>query len=510
MKEMFKLDNPQRLRLMQISFGLVVVSLTVLVRELGWRDVGGRPAGLALSVLLAGLSLLVYLAVRGKAKPEMPVNTSATADDSATSDDPEKQGSAAAAVADTTSIHYLLHLSEPMSGMESRIDRALRMLAEQMPDKIFAIYTISAGKLAFAGGARVNSRQKSETIKAADGLVEELTSRINSCVDSRALRQPGSFIKPLSFSRSSDSEDGLLMPVSCGGELFAVLAALSVLKTEFAGHEKEFLQHFCASMAILLHNQRLPGESADDKQAAAESRLAQKLFAELLPENAKAVAGWDIAQLTGYSSEHSGDFHDYINLPGNRMFIIAGKTSGKGLEAALYILRLRTMLSCLCESSLSPAELLNNLSVRLGGDRSLDLFASLIVLQIKANERSATLALAGHATPLINRPRSGYVEIPVLAGGVPLGLFNQGVEPYQNQVIQLLPGDGILIYTDGAIDFAGSQGSRFGSEDLKMLLDKMPEQYADDLLANLAEQLIPEKLRNRPLEDYTFIYASTE
>ena len=73
-----------------------------------------------------------------------------------------------------------------------------------------------------------------------------------------------------------------------------------------------------------------------------------------------------------------------------------------------------------------------------------------------------------------------------------------------------MPGDGILIYTDGAIDFAGGNGNRPGSEDLRLLLDKMPEQYADDLLANLADQLVPAGTKDKPLEDYTFIYASTE
>ncbi len=244
--------------------------------------------------------------------------------------------------------------------------------------------------------------------------------------------------------------------------------------------------------------------------AEAEGQLAHKLFAEILPTSTKSISGWDVAQLSGYNAEHSGDFHDYINLPGDRMLIIAGKTSAGGLKAALFLTRLRTMLSCMSESYASPADLLNRLSTRLVGEKSLDLFASMIMLQVRANDRSVTLAVAGHATPLINRPRSGYVEIPQLAAGVPMGLFNQGVEPYQNQVIHLLPGDGILIYTDGAIDFAGEQGSRLGCEDLKLLLDKMPEQYADDLLANLADQLIPENLKNRPLEDYTLIYASTE
>ena len=505
--EIHKPQNPLKLRLIKIGLGLLVVSLLVLVRELVWHDVGVWPAGLALTILLVSLSTIVYLIARRQAlQNQQPTGAEYITDTNSSS----KPTAGNETGLDTTSIHYLLHLAEPDGTLDSQINMALRLLSELMPDKIFAMFFVVNGRLEYAGGARLNSRQKPETIAGTDNLIDELVSRINNCVDSRTLKQPDKFVKPISFARSEKVEDGLLLPVAQGSELIAIMAALAPANKEFGNSEKNLLKHFCSSMAILLSNQRIVGAFNDADEAAAENLLTHRLFSEQLPTAAVAIAGWDVAQMAGYSNEHSGDFHDYINLPGNRLLIIAGKTSGKGLKAALFFTRLRTMVSCLCETCSSPAELLNNLSIRLTGEKSLDLFASLIAMQIRANDRNVTLAVAGHAMPLINRPRSGYVEIAQLAGGVPLGLFNQGVEPYQNQVIQLLPGDGILIYTDGAIDFAGSQGNRFGSEDLKMLLDKMPEQYSDDLLTNLADQLIPDKLREKPLEDYTFIYASTE
>ncbi|MBU1109817.1 MAG: serine/threonine-protein phosphatase [Candidatus Riflebacteria bacterium] len=506
MRENHKQENPLKLRLIKISLGLLIVSFLVLVRELGWHDIGVWPAAISLTILLANTVTIVYLATHSPT-PQNRQPESASLSGTELSTD---QTAGAGTEIDATSIHYLLHFAETDSALNKRINRALCMLPELMPDKIFVLFSVTEGHLEYAGGARLNSRNKSETIEAADNLIDELTSRINNCVDSHTLRHSDKFLKPLSFSRNENIEDGLLLPVAHNDKLFAIMAVIATASNKFDKSEIDLLRHFCCSMAILLNNQRISGEFSDAYQVAAENQLTHKLFAEQLPTAAVSIPGWDIAQLAGYSSEHSGDFHDYISLPGNRMLIIVGKTSGKGLKAALYLTRLRTMLSCLCETCSSPAELLNNLSVRLTGEKSLDLFASLIVLQVRANDRNLTLAVAGHAMPLINRPRSGYVEIAQLAGGVPLGLFNQGVEPYQNQVIQLLPGDGILIYTDGAIDFSGSQGSRFGSEDLKVLLDKMPEQYADDLLANLADQLIPDKFREKPLEDYTFIYASTE
>ncbi len=495
-----KFDNKTRVLLRKLSGAAAVIGFLIVIRELGWRDVGLWPSGFALLIMLVGTSVFASF------KPTLQRGEHAYDDESR----PENEHSNHREVKNTPDISVLYRLHQTAAFQNASPERALQMLAELMPDKILALYEVDGKNLAFSCGARINARQRSEAISPAEDLVEELTKRINSCMDATLLKNPERFSKPLFFSRTHESEDGMLLPVRCQAEIHAVLAVLSTASRAYEEAEIVFLRHFCGSLAILFSNQQQLGSLNDTSSEEAESRLTQRLFADMLPESARSLPGWDIAQLAGYSDAHSGDFHDYINLPGDRMLIIAGRTSIGGLNSALYLARLRAMLVCMCESCSSPADLLNKLSTRLTSDKSLDLFASLIALQIKAGERNATLAVAGHVTPLINRPRSGFVEIPQLDAGVPMGLFNQGVDPYQNQVIQLLPGDGILIYTDGAIDFAGGKGSRLGSEDLRLLLDKMPEQYADDLLANLADQLIPSCSRERPLEDYTFIYASTE
>lgn len=488
-----------RLLLTKVSGGAAVIGFLIVVREIGWHDVGGWPAGIALLTMLVGTILVSGLSSITRREGLAEENKSTS-----------KEFSSQSAKDNSLDISILYRLHQETVEESSSPGRALEMLAELMPEKIVALYEANGKNLAFSCGARLNARGKSEALSPADEMVEELTKRINSCMDAALLKKPERFGKPLFFSRTDASEDGILLPVNCSNEIHGVLSVLSTAGKAYEQDEINFLQHFCGSLAVLLNSQMQIGSFNDANLADAESRLTQKLFADMLPESAKSLPGWDIAQLAGYSSSHSGDFHDYIMLPGDRMLIIAGRTSVGGLNSALYLSRLRTMLDCMCEGCPSPADLLNRLSARLTSDKSLDLFASLIVLQIKAGERNVTLAAAGHAIPLINRPRSGYVELPQIDAGVPMGLFNQGVDPYQNQVIQLLPGDGILIYTDGAIDFAGGNGNRPGSEDLRLLLDKMPEQYADDLLANLADQLVPAGTKDKPLEDYTFIYASTE
>lgn len=507
MKFANKISVRLRLSLLKAGGGTLLIALLLVFRELGWRDVGFWPASIALMLVLAILSSLVWLATHPNISQETQIPQEScerfAKAPRATTGKPTPE-------TDQTSILYRLHQLIADPALDTGIESALCLLVELLPDKLVTFYRNDGSTLIFIAGARINSRQRSEKINSGDSLIEELKTRIDGCIDTAVLRQPGRFTRPLTFSRDDQDEAGMLLPVVGDDALFGVLAVLSTTGQQFSVSEREFLQHFCASFAIAYSNNRRQSSIDNPDLAAAERSLTRRIFSRLLPESAKSLPGWDIAQLTGYCDEHSGDFHDFINLPGNHLLIIAGRTSAGGIDAALYVARLHTMLECLCTSFVSPADLFNRLSVMLNGDKSFDLFSSLVAMLIRANDRTVSLAIAGHALPLINRPRSGYVEIPQLAGGVPMGLFNQGVEPYQNQIIHLLPGDGILIYTDGATNYAGEHASRFGNEDLRLLLDKMPEQYADDLLANLADHLIPEARKEKPLEDYTIIYASTE
>ncbi len=217
MQKTSKIDNRLRLRLVKISAGLILIGLLVLLRELGWNDVVLWPAIIGLIIMLAGVTVVGYLATSQSVEYGQGKK-----DEASGQNDSQKE-------LDKTSIHYRIHRSENNDTTASQAERSLRLLATTLPDKILALYTVKAENMAFYAGARMNSRQQSENIKAADELVNELTSRINSCVDGSTLKQARQFTKPLTFSRSQNSNDAMLLPVSCDNEIFAVLAVLSFL-----------------------------------------------------------------------------------------------------------------------------------------------------------------------------------------------------------------------------------------------------------------------------------------
>lgn len=270
------------------------------------------------------------------------------------------------------------------------------------------------------------------------------------------------------------------------------------------------LKHFSNGLAILIDNHNIFLDKINTNHTMAEQTLTNELFDRYIPLSASGLPGWDIAQTMTYSDEHSGDFHAYVPLSGDKMLILVGHTSSGGLKSALFLNSLYAMLKCETSIARSPAELLNRLSTHITSEKSFDIFASLVALELRRNDPTVKLAIAGHNVPLVNRSRSGYAEFPQTTTGVPLGLFNRGIEPYQDHTIHLLPGDGILIYTDGIIDQINQNDGIAANEKLKNLMDSIPEQTAEMMLSALYRQLISDGLKKSPSEDYTLIYAKTE
>jgi len=504
------ISKSQRFRL-KISLAIFMAGLIVSLRAMLYHDIGATLAVAALIMMLAALAVTVFMLTRPQSaagtEPEETLTNSIASGNNPTAIFP---AAPAAGSLSAAWLQHFLHLLNPEKSLPDKVGLALQQLAEIVSEGTHLYFTIDDGNLHYVNGSRRDAQGKCVLIPSGDTLVEETDEKIRSCIDLRTVRRSESFYNHLPFATGNRNDGGMLLPVVFFNSLHGVLATLTTAPAFFTKERVDLLGSFCSGMALMLENHDLFHATAAARQNEAERLLAKSLLAEILPRSAAALRGWEIAQVVDYAPEHSGDFHAWINLPGEKLMIVIGKCSGQGLNTALFLTRFKTMVSCLIERCPSPADLLNQLSAFMNSENMHDLFATVAALVIKAAERTATLSLAGHPAPLINRTRSGYVEIPQVESGVPLGLFNKGVEPYKNQTIQLLPGDGILLYTEGVTEFPSGGRERFSLEDLRLMLDKLPEESANLMLANLSGQLQIVNSGRETAEDHTLIYAKSE
>ena len=95
-------------------------------------------------------------------------------------------------------------------------------------------------------------------------------------------------------------------------------------------------------------------------------------------------------------------------------------------------------------------------------------------------------ANAGHSLPCCRRPDEQAATTDLSARGMPLGLMTQ--MSYEEQETVLVPGEGVLFYSDGLIEAHDPNGEMLGTPRLRNLLSERPE-GGTDLTATLMEEL---------------------
>ncbi|MDX6554813.1 MAG: hypothetical protein QOD86_1008 [Miltoncostaeaceae bacterium] len=238
----------------------------------------------------------------------------------------------------------------------------------------------------------------------------------------------------------------LCVPLTARGR---VLGALSLMTAESGRHfdrdDLHMLTEIGRRAGLALDNARL---------YEAELAVATTLQEALLPERLPEVAGLELAWRYVASSEPGrvgGDWYDAIALDDRRLMLCVGDVVGRGPQAAAVMGQLRAALNVLVREGLSPGAVLGRMSRvadRIPGARTTT--AAVCLVDLEADE--ATYACAGHPPPLLLRA-DGTAALLWEGRSPPLGVGDQGARPTAR--VALLPGDGLLLYTDGLVERRG-------------------------------------------------------
>jgi PAS domain S-box-containing protein len=231
---------------------------------------------------------------------------------------------------------------------------------------------------------------------------------------------------------------------------------------------------------------RRAGLSVDNARLYTErSAIAHTLQTELLPARLPVIPGVRVAvryRAAGELNEVGGDFYDVFQRGDERWAFVIGDVSGKGAEAAAVTALARHTVRTAALQPATPSELLATLNGALLLQRAGSEFCTVCLACLSvADDRSEgrlTLALGGHPPAIVLRG-SGEVEL-LGEPGTLLGVF---ADPRVHEVeARLLPGDVVLLYTDGVTE-AGSPLDEIGEEGLAALVSGMrgmsPEEIVD-------------------------------
>ncbi|WP_445548306.1 ATP-binding SpoIIE family protein phosphatase, partial [Frankia sp. CiP1_Cm_nod1] len=205
-------------------------------------------------------------------------------------------------------------------------------------------------------------------------------------------------------------------------------------------------------ISLAEHLARRGAAALDNAQLySVEQESALALQRSLLPENPPALRGVEIAmeyRPGTAGTEAGGDLYDVIALPGGRVGIAIGDVMGRGLHAAAVMGQLRAALRAYALEDWPPAELLTRLDRVVDSLPGLHLTTCMYIVYDPAARR-ATVSNAGHLPPLLVMPDE-EPDYLVLDPGLPLGVGGTGM--FSETSLELPPGSGIVLYTDGLVE----------------------------------------------------------
>ena len=213
----------------------------------------------------------------------------------------------------------------------------------------------------------------------------------------------------------------------------------------------------------------------------AELEFARTIQSSALPSHFPAFPNrteFDIYARMDTAKEVGGDFYDFYFTDIDTMTFAIADVSGKGIPAAMFMMRSKSELRGSAEKGLSINDVFsatNNMLCQ-GNDDNMFVTAWQGSINIKTGEMN--FANAGHNPPVLKRKDGKFEYLKVKPNLVLASM--EGIK-YARHELQLFPGDILFLYTDGVTEATNAQNELYGDDRLIDILNSKDFENMQDI-----------------------------
>ena len=214
--------------------------------------------------------------------------------------------------------------------------------------------------------------------------------------------------------------------------------------------------------------------TAEKERIGAEMNVAKQIQMDILPNTFPAFPDrreFEVFAAMDPTQEIGGDFYDFFLIDDDHLAMTVGDVSGKGIPAALFMVMVKTLVKNRAVQGFSPAEVLQSVSEQLLEGNQADMFATIWFAVLELSTGRGIAANAGHEHPALRHEGEKF-ELQVYRHSPPIGAI-EGVR-FRDHGFQLVPGDTLFVYTDGAADAINAQEEPFGTARVLDALNREP------------------------------------
>jgi sigma-B regulation protein RsbU (phosphoserine phosphatase) len=187
-----------------------------------------------------------------------------------------------------------------------------------------------------------------------------------------------------------------------------------------------------------------------------ELQRAEEIQRSLLPHQIPQIPGFEVAAAWQPARTVGGDYYDVIRLGGHRLGICIADVVGKGVSAALLMANVQAAVHAFASEIESPSGLCAKVNRLLCENIATGKFVSFLYGVLDGDARTFQFCNGGHLYPIL---ASGTSVRTLDQGGAVLGVFPNW--SYEDSMVELRPGDRLLLFTDGITEASDVDGKEF-------------------------------------------------
>ena len=318
------------------------------------------------------------------------------------------------------------------------------------------------------------------TVGAGDGIVGQCVAGNSSRIVRDVSRDPD-------FDHSVDDSTGFTTrSILCASMTVhdTSIGAIELVNKRsegglFSDTDLLMLQTLTSAAGLAIHNAHIAEDLVEQERVSRELELATEMQRSLLPLSRPATFPVCGINLPAY--EMSGDFYDFFELDGGRIYFGLGDVSGKGMDAALLMSKTASLFRCLGKTIHEPDVLLATINRELCETAIHGMFVTMVCGILNPATGEVHMANAGHEPPLVHNRDGSFTPIP--ASSPPLGILqlDAGNDGISNLTIKL-DGGALYVFTDGVTEGILEDGSRLGVEGFQDIIRERADLPLQDRL----------------------------
>ena len=264
------------------------------------------------------------------------------------------------------------------------------------------------------------------------------------------------------------------------------------------------IQALSAQIASATRQARVYDQALEFQRVSDELKLAGSIQASLLPNQFPDMDGWQFAVTLAPAGETSGDFFDIIPLADGKVGFVIADVLDKGVGPAIYMTLSRTLIRTYAtEFDLQPDLVFFATNERILKDTRANLFVTAFFGVLDPATGLMTYCNAGHNPPYFLGDRNSCEPHPLTKTGLPIGIDEDTT--WERAEITMLPGDVLVLYTDGVPDAQNLDGDFFKQESLVQVIQEHLGESAEMLQKSILDAVYDFVGEAPPFDDITLM-----